>query len=69
MQTTTSSIKEECKTYSERAESQYLEDTASVESGKENMVVVLKKWLVSQLLTLDNAGFRPKSSSVNLEIT
>ncbi|KAL8496794.1 hypothetical protein ACS0TY_020464 [Phlomoides rotata] len=45
MQNTTSSIKEEWKTYSERAESHYLEDTASVESGKENMVDVLNKCL------------------------
>ncbi|KAK6142088.1 hypothetical protein DH2020_012190 [Rehmannia glutinosa] len=44
MQDSTSSIKEEWTSYAQRAESRYLEDTASVESGKENMENVIRKW-------------------------
>lgn len=70
MQNTTSCIKEEWKTYSERAESHYLENTASVESGKENMVDVLKKWLVSYSIHFPRqCRISSKSSSLNLEIT
>ncbi|KAK6142057.1 hypothetical protein DH2020_013886 [Rehmannia glutinosa] len=45
MQDSTSSIKEEWTSYAQRAESRYLEDTASVESGKENMENVIRKCL------------------------
>ncbi|KAL0417786.1 UNVERIFIED_CONTAM: Kinesin-like protein KIN-5D [Sesamum radiatum] len=45
IQDTTSSIKAEWTNYTKRAESDYLEDTAKVENGKEEMEDVLRKCL------------------------
>ncbi|KAG8387758.1 hypothetical protein BUALT_Bualt02G0054600 [Buddleja alternifolia] len=45
IQDTTSSIKDEWGNYTQSAESRYLEDTASVESGKKDMEEVLHKCL------------------------
>lgn len=58
MQKTTSSIKEEWASCSERAASHYLENTALVESGKEEMRDVILKWLASTTLFvfLGNTG-------------
>lgn len=47
MQENTCSIKAEWTSYTQSAESHYLEDTTSVESGKEDMEDVLHKWLAS----------------------
>lgn len=47
MQETSGSIKEEWTSYTRSAESHYRENTASVESGKEDIQDVLHKWLVT----------------------
>lgn len=44
MQETTGSIKAEWTSYTQSAETHYLEDTASVQIGKEDMEGVLHKW-------------------------
>lgn len=47
MQESTGSIKAEWTSYTRSAESHYRENTASVESGKEDIEDVLHKWLVT----------------------
>lgn len=44
MQNTACSIKAEWTNYMEKAESHYLENTASVERGKKDMEEVLQNW-------------------------
>lgn len=44
MQDTACSIKAEWTNYMEKAESHYLENTASVETGKKDMEGVLQNW-------------------------
>lgn len=46
MQNTACSIKAEWTNYMEKAESHYLENTASVERGKKDMEEVLQNWWV-----------------------
>lgn len=49
MQDTTCSIKAEWTRYMESAESHYIDDTVSVEIGKNDMDDILYKWLVSHV--------------------
>lgn len=46
MQDSTSSVKEEWRVHMEKTESNYLEDTSAVESGKKDLVEVLQIWYV-----------------------
>ncbi|KAK6144553.1 hypothetical protein DH2020_021373 [Rehmannia glutinosa] len=54
MQETTCSIKAEWTSYTQSAESHYVEDTSSVETGKEDMEVVLHKCLEQAKLGYNN---------------